>query len=86
MNTDDKKLDDVLTKIISVVIGTPIVLIFGIMVYLVIIPLTSLLFAWPIMYTWNMTMPYLFNLPELTFWKAYALDLVICWLGLRKLK
>ena len=34
----------------------------------------GLLLAWPIKWTWNTTMPYLFGLPMLTWGKAWCLN------------
>lgn len=33
--------------------------------------------AWLVMLLWNFVMPDIFNLPELTFWKAFGLCILI---------
>jgi hypothetical protein len=33
--------------------------------------------TWVVMILWNYVMPYLFNLPEINFWKALALNILI---------
>lgn len=33
--------------------------------------------AWIVKVCWNVTMPYLFGLPTLTYWKAYALEWLV---------
>lgn len=33
--------------------------------------------AWIVKVCWNTTMPYLFGLPTLTYWKAYALQWLV---------
>ena len=70
-----------MVKVLATVVTAPI-LIVGL--YIVTIPLTSLVFAWLIKWTWNYTLPILFGLPTITYWQAYALDLLVCYLGLRK--
>lgn len=43
---------------------------------LVIIVIFSLLVAFPVKWLWNEVMPYIFGLPEITFWKAYGIYLL----------
>lgn len=43
---------------------------------LVIIIVFSLLIAFPIKWLWNVVMPDMFGLPEITFWKAYGMYLL----------
>lgn len=45
--------------------------------YTVAVALLMLVFAWPTMWTWNYTMPYLFGLPELTWGRAWCLAYVV---------
>lgn len=40
----------------------------------------SLLIAFPIKWTWNYTMPYLFGWPMLTWGKAWCLSFLCSWL------
>ena len=35
-----------------------------------------LIAAWPIMVLWNWLMPYIFELPTLTFWQALGLNML----------
>lgn len=39
--------------------------------------LVSLLFALPVMWCWDVVMPALFKLPEITYWQAWLL-LILC--------
>ena len=43
----------------------------------ILIGLFVLIAAWPVMVLWNWLMPYIFELPALTFWKAFCLS-VLC--------
>lgn len=52
------------------------------LVAMLIIASLCLIVAFPIKWLWNGVMPDLFGLPEITFWKAYALYL-LCHLLLR---
>lgn len=40
---------------------------------LVIVFITSLVFAWPVMILWNWLMPALFGITKLTFWQSWGL-------------
>lgn len=42
-------------------------------VFLIIILVISLITAIPTFITWNFVMPYLFGLPKINYWEAYAL-------------
>jgi hypothetical protein len=40
------------------------------------IVLAAILFTLPLQLLWNWLMPQLFNLPELTFWQAFGLNML----------
>jgi hypothetical protein len=40
------------------------------------IVLAAILFTLPLQLLWNWLMPHLFNLPELTFWQAFGLNML----------
>jgi len=48
----------------------------GILTVVGLIILAVLLFGGPLMVLWNWLMPYLFGLPEITFWQACGLQLL----------
>lgn len=62
---DEKKLYSGVGKVVTTVVGA----IAG-------IALIGLLMAFPIKWTWNVTMPYLFGWPILTWGKAWCLNFV----------
>jgi hypothetical protein len=44
---------------------------------LIVVPIFCLAFAWPLSALWNFAVVPTFRLPALTFWKAWALQLVV---------
>lgn len=48
-----------------------------ILLSLIILPVFSLLYAWPVQILWNWLMPALFGLPTITFWQAAGLMLLL---------
>lgn len=42
--------------------------------------LWALLFSFPVMFLWNDTMPLIFNLPEISLWKAFELTFLCTFL------
>lgn len=44
----------------------------------------SIILTYPVMLLWNLLMPTIFNLPELTFWQTFGLQtLVSCFIPFR---
>jgi hypothetical protein len=48
----------------------------GIFKIMAIISLVCLLLGLPLMFLWNWLMPFIFNLPTITFWQAVGLNLL----------
>lgn len=78
-------MDDATLKAVIGFLAIPFIVILALFLYLFVAPIFALIFAYPIMFVWNMVIPQVFGLPHLTFWQAWALDLVVTWLGLRKI-
>ena len=58
-------------------LGKAILLMVGVLVAaLVIAPLLCLLYAIPVYYIWNLTIPAVFGLAKVTYWQAYGLTLL----------
>ena len=53
--------EDALAKVIAAIIAIPLVIVF------------AFIFGWVLMILWNYTMPYIFGLPTLTYWKGVAI-------------
>jgi hypothetical protein len=49
----------------------------GVFAFLGLIAIILVLLGYPLMLLWNWLMPFLFNLPEITFWQAIGLN-VLC--------
>ncbi len=49
----------------------------AIIVAIVIVLGLGLLLTFPLMWAWNYTMPYLFNLPIINFWRMFSLYFVL---------
>jgi len=77
--------DDIMAKIIAGLLVLPLTFILAFGFYLIFAPISALIFAYPIMLVWNAVIPKVFGLVEIGFWDAFALDLVVTWLGLRKM-
>ncbi len=48
----------------------------GFVLVLTLAPPLSLLLAVPVWFIWNLTVPGVFGLPEITYWQAYGLTLL----------
>lgn len=46
----------------------------------VMLSLVALIMAWPLEFTWNLCMPPIFGLRAISFWQAWALQLVAVYL------
>ena len=56
------------------------IVVIAVLTLLIFYPLICLLFAWPVMWTWNYCVPILFKFPEITYWQAFSLMLCITYL------
>lgn len=56
------------------VIGTMVLGVMAVIGFIAVIAAIGLLLAFPIKWTWNVTMPYLFSLPTITWGKAWCLN------------
>ena len=44
----------------------------------------SIILTYPVMLLWNLLMPTIFNLPELTFWQTFGLQILVsCFIPFR---
>ena len=59
-------MDKLIAAIVAAMVTT-----FGV---IIIANVFGLILAWPIKWTWNATMPYLFTLPTITWGKAWCLN------------
>lgn len=55
------------------IIGKIVLVVFAIIGVIIVIAGVGLLLAFPIKWTWNTTMPYLFGLPTITWGKAWCI-------------
>lgn len=56
------------------IIGKIVVVVLAIIGVIILAGALGLIFAWPIKWTWNVTMPYIFGLPTITWGKAWCLN------------
>ena len=66
------KMSDSAEKIGKIVLGSE-----GVIGAIVIVAAVGLLLAFPVKWTWNVTMPYLFSLPTITWGKAWCLQFLL---------
>ena len=51
--------------------------IFGVFLAMTLWAVIALIVSWPVQLLWNWLCPALFSLPEITFWQAFALQILI---------
>ena len=50
---------------------------FGFIIAMILVAIWGLLFSFPLMWSWNYVMPYLFKLPIINYWRMYLFYIIL---------